>query len=203
MKKFADRLKSQQGFTLIEMIAAMTLFSLILGIISMVTMFGFRSYHKITIENSLRDEADIIMSTIITELYSFSPEKVENTATGLRLIKANKERLITLQLEEAPAASVTVSGESAAVSTEAEAERKTRIMISDVVNQHSTNEQVTDVRSDLKGSSVKSSLLDGRSCDVSANNPPCQSGLIDIQLVLTQYYDGRAYDMNLNSKFGF
>ena len=202
MRRFADRLKSEQGFSLIEMIAAMTLFSLILGIISMVTMFGFRSYHKITIENSLRDEADIIMSTIITELYTFSPEKVENTATGLKLVKGNEERLISLQQEQVPADSTSDTGEGTGGSTENESSSggKTQIILSDVINQHSTNERITGIISDLNGSSVSSSLLDGRSCVISS---PCQSGLIDIQLVLTQYYDGRAYELNLNSKFGF
>ncbi|MFD1903650.1 PilW family protein [Paenibacillus rhizoplanae] len=91
MRRYVECLKSQQGFTLIELIAAITIFSMVVGIISMVTMFGFRSYHKITIENSLRDEADIIMSSIINELYIFAPERVERTNDGI-LLKKEKKR---------------------------------------------------------------------------------------------------------------
>lgn len=99
MRKYVECLKSQQGFTLIELIAAITIFSMVVGIISMVTMFGFRSYHKITIENSLRDEADIIMSSIINELYIFAPERVERTIDNDGILLKKKKAIPTLRLK--------------------------------------------------------------------------------------------------------
>lgn len=179
MRKYAERLKSERGFTLIEMIAAMTLFSLIVGMISVVTMFGIRSYHKITIENSLRDEADIVMSSIMNELYTFSPEIVENTTDGI-LLKKTREGAADKVVKIAFAQGQLVIGAQAATPD--------------------PDDPRTAVHSSLSGSSISSSAADGRAPQISF---PYESGLIHISLKLAQEYDGRTYTMELNSKFGF
>lgn len=177
MKKYAKRLKSEQGFTLIEMIAALTLFSMVVGIISMVTMFGFRSYHKITIENSLRDEADIIMSTIINELYTFAPEKVENTTN-----------INGITLKKSSSADVMIAFSQGS------------LVLGAITAVPDPNDPRTAVHSDLTGSVISATSADGRLCQ---STLPCDTGLITIKLQLSQQYDGRAYTMELESKFGF
>lgn len=182
MKKYVDRLKLQQGFTLIELIAAITLFSMIVGIISMVTMFGFRSYHKITIENSLRDDADIIMSSIINELYTFAPERVERTSTNDGIL-LKKKKSDTDSADEVIKIAFTqgqlvIGAETAGPAVDSR----------------------TTVMSDLTGSLISSATPDGRFCSVAS---PCDSGLIEITLQLAQKYDGRDYTLEMKSKFGF
>ncbi|KAI7263182.1 hypothetical protein KC345_g9205 [Hortaea werneckii] len=81
----------ENGFTLIELIAAISLFAIVAGIIGSVTMFGFQSYHKITVENKLRDEADLVMSSIITELYTYGPEEIQNTDSGIMLLRSDSD----------------------------------------------------------------------------------------------------------------
>lgn len=179
MRRFANRLKNQQGFTLIEMIAALTIFSMVVGIISMVTMFGFRSYHKITIENSLREEADLIMSSIINELYVFGPTRVENTTSGLNLIKDSDGVISTRTIQF-------VKGGEGGITT---------LTINSVIN-----DPRTSIHSDLSGSTIVSTNSNGTDCKA---NVSCRSGLVDIKLLLTQHYDGRTYDMEMVSKFGF
>ncbi|MEK3696721.1 MULTISPECIES: type II secretion system protein [unclassified Paenibacillus] len=183
MKKYVDRLKSQQGFTLIELIAAITLFSMIVGIISMVTMFGFRSYHKITIENSLRDEADIIMSSIINELYTFAPERLESTDNNDGILL--KKKLVETDIDYKNIVKIAFTQGQLVIGAEVDGP---------------TNDSRTAVKSDLTGSSISSATSDGRSCTKDA---PCDSGLIEITLKLTQKYDGRDYTMEMKSKFGF
>ncbi|MEK4239892.1 prepilin-type N-terminal cleavage/methylation domain-containing protein [Paenibacillus sp. FSL H7-0714] len=181
MRRFADRLKYQQGFTLIEMIAAITLFAMVAGMLSMMMMFGFRSYHKITIENSLREEADLIMSSIINELYVFGPTRVENTTDGLNLIKDSDGVISTRTIQF-----VTSEGGEGGITT---------LTINSVIN-----DPRTSIHSDLSGSTIVSTNSNGTGCKV---NVPCRSGLVDIKLLLTQHYDGRTYDMEMVSKFGF
>lgn len=185
MRRFADRLKYQQGFTLIEMIAAITLFAMVAGIISMVMMFGFRSYHKITIENTLREEADLIMSSIINELYVFGPTRVENTTSGLNLIK-DSDGVISTR---------TIQFVKEGLSSEGGEDGITTLTINSVIN-----DPRTSIHSDLSGSKIMSTNSNGTDCKV---NVACTSGLIDIKLLLTQHYDGRTYDMEMVSKFGF
>ncbi|QUL54529.1 prepilin-type N-terminal cleavage/methylation domain-containing protein [Paenibacillus tritici] len=182
MRKYVDRLRSQQGFTLIELIAAITLFSMIVGIISMVTMFGFRSYHKITIENSLRDEADLIMSSIINELYIFAPERVELTSSsdGILLKKRKSDTDLTQEVVK-----IAFTQGKLVIGAETDAP---------------SNDSRTAVKSDLTGSFISSATPDGRFCTSAS---PCDSGLIEITLELAQAYDGRDYTMEMKSKFGF
>lgn len=87
MSAFAKRLRREEGgYTLIELIAALSLLSIVSLTIYAVLHFGFAAYHKITIENSLRDEGDLLMSTVMQELYDYGPKSVAQTAYGIRLI---------------------------------------------------------------------------------------------------------------------
>ncbi|MBY9077582.1 prepilin-type N-terminal cleavage/methylation domain-containing protein [Paenibacillus sp. HN-1] len=174
MKEFVKRLSSrQEGFTLIELIASLTIFAMIAGLISGVTMFGFRSYHKITVQNELRDEADLIMSSIITKLYTYGPERVQNTAGG-----------IELQRSDAPPETIVVSG--------------TEIVISGSGTGSGSASPIA-VNSELGDSVITASTADGRSCTVGAL---CESGTIQIKLVL-KYEGSEENRLELESQFGF
>lgn len=87
MKVFVKRLNNNKGYTMIELLASLTLFSLVAGIIYGTINFGFDSYHRVNIESSLRDEGDLIMSSVISELYRYAPDSVERIPTGIRLVK--------------------------------------------------------------------------------------------------------------------
>ncbi len=173
MKESAKNLKSEQGFTLVELIAALTIFAMIVGLISGVTMYGFRSYQKISVENALRDEADLIMSSIITELYTYSPERVQITLGGIELIK-----------DEASSVIIQVNGNG--------------IIIDDNDSVAESNSPIS-IQSDVGESIITATTSDGRSCNVDA---PCKSGLIQIKLIL-KYKGNEEDRLELNSQFGF
>ncbi|ASA24468.1 PulJ/GspJ family protein [Paenibacillus donghaensis] len=95
MRKFADLLRREQGFTLIELIAALSLFSLVAGLIYGVMMFGVQSYQRVTMENTLRDESDLLMSSIITEIYTFAPHRI----SSIKATAGSTDTAIILQKE--------------------------------------------------------------------------------------------------------
>lgn len=188
MRKFVKQLRSESGFTLIELIAALTIFTMVICMVSAVTIFGFRNYHKISIENALRDEADIVMSSIMTELYTFGPEYIKNirnvdstedSRSGIILIKGDGESAIRRSIE-------IVDG---------------RLVIGEVGAPAISNDPRTSDRFALSGSKIQSKTADGRSCE---SERFCNSGLIDISLQLSQADpNGRNYELTLESKFGF
>jgi len=97
MRKFVNRLRDQQGFTLIEMLPTLLLLTMVMTAVYAVATFGMRSYQQINTENLLREEGDIMMSSIITQLYTFAPERVRQLTdadghpAGIRLEKEDEK----------------------------------------------------------------------------------------------------------------
>lgn len=174
MKEFARRLQSrEQGFTLVELIASITIFAMIVGIISGITMFGVRSYNKITVQNELRDEADLIMSSIITKLYTYAPDKVQNTAGGIELIRSG----VVSETIEVRGNQIIISGNGTGQGTGSPLE----------------------VRSELSDSRITAYTADGRACTISSL---CGSGTIEIELEL-KYGGSSENKLELKSQFGY
>lgn len=80
--RFVNKLKREDGVTLIELLAVLSLMGIILGVISTTIFFGFRSYNQVNVENRLREDGDILMSSIITELYAYAPDRIYAKADG-------------------------------------------------------------------------------------------------------------------------
>jgi len=97
MRKLFAKMRREEGVTLIELIAVLSIMGLILGIISTTIFFGFRSYNRVSVENNLRDQGDVIMSSIITELYTFAPDRVypltddSGNTYGIQLVNENPD----------------------------------------------------------------------------------------------------------------
>lgn len=183
MRKFVNLLRKENGLTLVELIAALLLFALVAGVISAITMFGIRSYHKISIENSLRDEADLLMSAIITELYTFAPQEVSAT------IDKNDDEVI-------------IDSSILLKRTENGIETSSQIRIHNGVLTITDPGQVAPVEDPR--TQVKSLLAPGSGIILECEkNTTCDSGLITIDLSLQQSYDGRNYPLDLRSRFGF
>ncbi|MEK4190966.1 MULTISPECIES: prepilin-type N-terminal cleavage/methylation domain-containing protein [Paenibacillus] len=180
MRKFVNLLRREGGFTLVELIVALSLFTVAAGIISGITMLGLRSYHKISIENSLRDEGDLLMSAIITELYTFAPEKVTPT-----ILKNDSgtiiDSYITLERQDGTKSQIRIVNGALTIA----------------------NPDVVDPPVDARTETISKLEQDSAITLECQNSIPCDSGLISIDLSLVQSYDGRDYPLELKSKFGF
>ncbi|NIK77292.1 type II secretory pathway component PulJ [Paenibacillus castaneae] len=92
MRRYVKKLGGEEGISLIELIAAMALIAIFGGLIYSVITFGLNTYNKIEVENSLRDEADLLMSSVINDLYTIAPQMVRSLGTnGIQLIENEKE----------------------------------------------------------------------------------------------------------------
>lgn len=182
MKRFANILRREQGLTLIELIAALTIFTMVAGLIYIVMMFGVRSYNQVTVENILRDEGDLLMSAVITEMYTFAADTVTATAS-----KVDGDQNII-------GSSIILEQDGAGVTSEEISIMNEKMSI---VKQNGSTaaDAFTNITSRLApGSSILLQCSNVGSCD---------SGLINIKFNLLKVYGGKDYTLTLESTFGF
>ncbi|MFC5453090.1 prepilin-type N-terminal cleavage/methylation domain-containing protein [Paenibacillus aestuarii] len=176
MKRFVKWMKQEEGFTLAELIASLTILGIVSGTIYAVITFGFNSYNKVTVENALRDEADLIMSSTMTELYTLGPTSIKQVTDGIELTRTEKDlegHTIThnsqIMLKELSGKVGLFTGETGKPAT---------------------------IDADLSGSTI--------TLDCSGKASECSSGLIEIDLHLAQNDNrGTVHRINLTSRFGF
>lgn len=193
VNRLRDRARDERGLTLIELIASLTLLSVVMGIIYSSITFGMSAYNKIRIENSLRDEGDLIMSSIISKLYTYGPDQISQS-------KADTYRQrITLQLAgvEPEMIQFNFSDDSAknALFFTTKSKDGTSTLKNDEVKLDS--ELVVNQDQNWRSGSYIRLV-----CSDSSKNA-CSSGLIEIQLKLRQVYANENHDLVLESKFGF
>lgn len=208
MQKLFAKWRREEGVTLIELIAVLSIMGLVLGIISTTIFFGFRSYNRISVENNLRDQGDIVMSSIITEMYRFAPDRIypltdakTNRIYGLRLVNeddkgqpnlaAAEEIIITSddqgrgQVEIHKAASSDASGSDPSA-VPADPYESTRIQGGHLA--------VSDANT------RSSILLEGDGLNVFGY---LETGLVNIKLVLQMDEGTDLSEITLDSRFGF
>lgn len=96
MKVFAN----ERGLTLIELLVGLAITSLIAASAYGVFTTGTKAYKRIGIENQLRSEADILMTTIFNELYALAPDglkKDESNDYKLTFVNQIKKTLMRVQ----------------------------------------------------------------------------------------------------------
>jgi len=176
MNPFVKTLKQEEGLTLVELIASLTVLGIVIGTIYAVISFGFNSYNKVTVEGSLRDEADLIMSQVMTELYTFGPTTIKQVTDGIELSRSEKDSAGNSVIIKSDIHIADVSG-------------KVGLFISDTTNQAS-------VDADLSGSTI--------TLECAGTVASCGNGLIHIDLQLAQSDKrGTLHRINLTSRFGF
>ncbi|WP_308637913.1 PulJ/GspJ family protein [Paenibacillus silvisoli] len=177
-RRSTDR-NAEGGYTLIELIASLTLLSVVMGVIYASITFGLNTYNKVRIENSLRDEGDLLMSSIITELYRVGPSRItQSDASGL-----NQSIRLTL-----PKIAEGDTGGTEDIEIRANDSAKSALYIGG----HEIAIESEVVKNDS-------------SITVSCSNKQtgCSSGMIEINLQLLQTYGGNNHTLKLQSRFGF
>lgn len=178
MKKFVDIAREEKGLSLVELIASLSILSLVMGTIYAVITFGFTAYNKVTVENSLRDEADILMSSVMTQLYTYGPEYVSNimNENGIELSRTTK-----LNNAEIPRKQIKIYNAGLYIA------------------------ESTAANGTGKVDHLKSTLLDGSSIQLDCGNASaCRDGLIKITLVLEQEDQKQVkHQLKMESRFGF
>ncbi len=69
-------MNNQKGLTLVELLAAIVIFSVIAIFATSILLNSIKTYAKINSDTILRDEADIIMSKFFKTIYSLKQEQI-------------------------------------------------------------------------------------------------------------------------------
>ncbi|SEU14635.1 type II secretion system protein J [Paenibacillus sp. NFR01] len=205
MRRFVKRLRGQQGLTLIELIAALSLFSLVSGLIYGVVSFGMQSYQRVTMENTLREESDLLMSAVITEIYTFAPTSVYSED---RMNNGVRETAIYLQKDNGSGGTDKVRigiadgklsiADLPASGTSTPAAGTTNPLASPAP---SASPAPYDLRTTIDSELGPNSAL-SLECSVGAVQP-CESGLLNVNLSLILTRGDKERRLDMESKFGF
>lgn len=101
MKNKFNLVKSQQGITLVELLATLVLVSIIGALTYSVLFQGYANYQRIQAETELRDEADLIMANMIRDM--FSAKKSEISLVNSCNSDGYTDSLLTLNKQGSPA----------------------------------------------------------------------------------------------------
>ena len=74
MKKLTS---NEKGLTLVELLTTIVLMSIVGTLAYSLLSQGYSNYQRVNAESELRDEADIIMSTLIRDLFSAKSNEVQ------------------------------------------------------------------------------------------------------------------------------
>ncbi len=198
--QFAKKFGKENGFTMVELLAVLVLMGIVLGLISTTIIYGVKSFRAVSVENILREEADIVMSAVITELYAFSPDRIyvyTDEKTGASGIKLKRAQALKGQpLEE----TIAIRGGQLQIQPTILAKE----------DNDSTGTPVDVAAAAAKSGAyqatrVNASLISGSSIFVECSNyaQNCDTGLINIKLVLQQQGADRNSAVTLESRFGF
>lgn len=84
MEKLMKQINNNKGITLVELLATLVIVSIIGAFSYSVLSQGYANYQRIQVETELRDEADLIMVSIIKDLFVLKEGeiKLENKCTS-------------------------------------------------------------------------------------------------------------------------
>lgn len=74
-----QHLNNERGLTLIELLATLVI-TVMIGMIAYSILFnGFKTYERVKVEADLRDEADLIMAELLSDLFILKESEIANT----------------------------------------------------------------------------------------------------------------------------
>lgn len=73
----ANKLSNQEGMTLVELLATLLLLGIVSVLAYSVMLQGYSNFQRIKVETELRDEADLIMASFVTDLFVSKSSELE------------------------------------------------------------------------------------------------------------------------------
>ncbi|PLS16871.1 hypothetical protein CVD28_14540 [Bacillus sp. M6-12] len=206
---------NERGLTLVEVLLTIVITSIVSTVIYSTFITGLKLYQKIQVEGQLRDDADYIAATILNQMYSNAPKRVESFVSpsgdrGIRLVKAVDKEVNGYLVEDEAGSEEFIdiyvnSGSLIIDQTLQTPEFENDITLSDlksqlaVINENEHDEQTSEI---LLDPSVGSCTVNDAGASV------CKHGTIKLTLVLADRQSTagsliKTDPLVLESSFGF
>jgi prepilin-type N-terminal cleavage/methylation domain-containing protein len=72
-----NRIKNIQGVTLVELLASLLIVSLVAAVAYQVLFQGYSNYMRIKIETEMRDEADLILTSLTRDIFLLKSSEIQ------------------------------------------------------------------------------------------------------------------------------
>ncbi|WP_246940889.1 PilW family protein [Bacillus pinisoli] len=201
----------QKGFSLIELLAALAISSIVITSIYGVYFTGIKAYKVIGVEGQIRDEADYVIARIMNSIYELSPDTIRpcTTEAGVEIDNCyrfiNDQKLTVSSSDNQLVEEVQKSNDEVTVN-ELKLESEQILLNNEPLNV--TNISITDGDSSSIDDSYIQFSCTNYEIDLSSNEKRCINGIFDIQLTLENKDYGPNNDLyvkplTLTSKFGY
>lgn len=77
MRNLIKRLTNSQGVTLVELLATIIIVSIVATLTYTILFQGYSNYQRVKVEAELRDEADLIMASLIKDIFTLKKSEVQ------------------------------------------------------------------------------------------------------------------------------
>lgn len=77
-------LLNNRGITIVEALAVITISSIVIVLSTSIIVQTFKNQKNISIESQLRDEADVISSSLMKDLFTLKESEIDHVACGIR-----------------------------------------------------------------------------------------------------------------------
>lgn len=77
MRKLTKRLTDNRGVTLVELLATIIIVSIVATLTYTILFQGYSNYQRVKVEAELRDEADLIMASLIKDIFTLKKSEVQ------------------------------------------------------------------------------------------------------------------------------
>ncbi|MEC1759130.1 PilW family protein [Schinkia azotoformans] len=109
MRHYANLLKNNHGVTLIELLTALVISTLVLGIAYGLLLTGYKTYEKVGIEQGLRNEADYVVSQIMQTFYKSDISDIKQSCQSTSTNPSTSGKNICIEVHSTAGLQVTTN----------------------------------------------------------------------------------------------
>ncbi|MDQ0214534.1 prepilin-type N-terminal cleavage/methylation domain-containing protein [Oikeobacillus pervagus] len=191
MARLKAKIYDKHGLTLVEILAAITIFAILAPIIWGVLVTGQKIYVKQSTEVQFRDDADYVVTLVMNEFYSEPFNYVEKCGKNcIKIIQSERTTLAPVEKDSLKYYEV----EKEEITAE---ETRIEIIEENGKTSYKMNDQILETESDFTGSTLEFFCPNENKKD-----EKCSSGIIKLTNNMSQ--PGKTdQSLTLESEFGF